>query len=371
MYTATIRPTPFVLEPVASLGRKVGNCIATHAPSLTICCLRIVAVAISIFGEWGQKAANHLRLVADKVYFIHVMHPQYRVKQAPLPILVPSMNLARRDVVYNDEDIASANCYRNLILSNQFQTTISSCSFDKECYDKLRAMRFSGARTQGICQSATLVFIQTVLQRKPSAEEALKKIAAVFEEGFPKEAAGLYEIYDALEVSSRKKIKEEMDREFTKVNGLLDKTESQSEIALLMSRAKDLHTQAKRRLLEIKEKTFQVYCSILGMSLKGSPEKSYACDFTDFSSRKKTQERFDALPLGVYYLGFSTENSGHAIAFLKYDFGTYLFDPNKGLMKCDESKPSSDFTKLSQTYRKDNDTNLVVFPTVLAPQSSP
>jgi hypothetical protein len=74
--------------------------------------------------------------------------------------------------------------------------------------------------------------------------------------------------------------------------------------------------------------------------------------------------RLDSLvnqPDGVYDLGFkSTKTGRHALLFIKRQGMHYLFDPNKGLIRCDAQNPKANFKQLMDDYIKLDDHKLTV-----------
>lgn len=78
-----------------------------------------------------------------------------------------------------------------------------------------------------------------------------------------------------------------------------------------------------------------------------------------FGIDETARKRFNALPRGAYYLSYSTANGrGHASVYLKYEFGSYIFDPNQGLMPCSQQNADQDLATLLTSYRKTPDRDI-------------
>lgn len=93
------------------------------------------------------------------------------------------------------------------------------------------------------------------------------------------------------------------------------------------------------------------------MNLHYTPGSHQKLNFQDAlgETDSSTMNKFDALPNGSYLLTFpNAYRQAHAITYLKYDFGSYLFDPKYGLMPTKDTTASAALTTLIKSYQDMN-----------------
>lgn len=74
-------------------------------------------------------------------------------------------------------------------------------------------------------------------------------------------------------------------------------------------------------------------------------------DFENYRSSKEHLRNFENFEPGMYEAAFKTDSGYHSILYMKLANGDgYIFDPNKGLIKCGNFDHSSVFLKILSTY---------------------
>ncbi|MCE5316835.1 MAG: hypothetical protein LLG04_05670 [Parachlamydia sp.] len=338
---------------------------------LAVLSFRVAACFVSIFSNRGKNLAERIRSKADRVYIIYVAHPLRSYSFAPLPLLVPARNLARRDVVGKGEDIAAANALRQRFLSPGFLK-----KQDPTMEAHLKRVQFKGANKDGICFGGSFCFIKSVLNARCSSEEELIRVAQVYVNGFPKEAAGLQMMHAKLahwpsnsSRSANQGVLDFVDQENAEImrdiqgkrNQLLN--EARQGNAQRVIEQLDKVVQEEEKKFQARLDTLQKHipflknaaliatqfgklAKLIGIKVQKRPMR----DFLQFDRDAAACRRFNVLPNGNYLMSFNVKNSRHVMTYHKFDFGSYLFDPNRGLMKCQTSDPAKDLAKLLKIY---------------------
>lgn len=225
--------------------------------------------------------------------------------------------------------------------------------------EKLKTAVIKGAKTHGICYGATTSFIKGCLSSTISYEEQLIAFAKQFEEGFDAEASALQTVYNKTvdlrneniqeDVDSLNKMKEECSKET--LEDLKDSPPPEERKAKIDNKIKSLDN-ISALLLSVKlklkrlDKTMVAISKLIGVEIKDSRKYSF--------DKEEESKRFEIEPCGIWQLCFHPDSlkftSGHAIAYLNYDFGTYLFDPNYGLMPISKDSPSEAILTLQKFY---------------------
>ncbi len=292
-------------RPAAPAGRFIPLKVAGYKIAIVV--LRITAKAVALFGNRCKSAAKTLRVKARRIYAIHVLHNSFSTYSiAPLPLLACTRNIARRDCIQKREDITAAKLFREKFLQQG--------GASPEVAKKIREIKFSGAQVKGICFGATHIFVRSVAH--VTSEKELQAIAKTYQEGFPAEAAGLQAIY-----GKHSKI---LIQNYAKAINRLKKEKAETVI-------KKINDPAP-------------FAALVGLQC----QEGY--QFDRFDRDNTVQTLFGQLPKGSYKLSFNTYGGSHAIGYLKFDFGSYLFDPNKGLMKCPSRDGSEGLFKLLTRY---------------------
>jgi hypothetical protein len=321
-------PSPSIGTIVGFLGNVAVTSAGTLFCRLGCFILRLTAKAVSIFGQKGQNASKSLKLQARKIKVIHVSHRIYDLlhcmptKFNLIPLLSKTRNVGTRDSVLNGEDLAKAKVFHDALIKNVANPVVAK---------KLKEIKLKGAITKGVCFSASLWFIKSVLTAKIDSQEALQKMANECKDGFCSEVSGLQA--NCLKGS---KVFLQMYAEDLKRQGLA---------------ASDIEKRTKKFAVDVMQQDsfmkstggFRESFSSIFFGLKiASSENS---NFLNLETDEFERSQFDELPQGAYSLSFHTALGPHVVTYLKFDFGTYLLDPNFGLMKCEE-KPSKTLVKL-------------------------
>ncbi len=262
---------------------------------LVVLALRVLSQIATLFG--CKEACRYFAYSAKKFYAVYVHHNLYALKSsAPLPLLTYSKNIARREVIWNEEDRETSRRMKDAFLSQ---------SPDKPHYQKLENAEIRGAKSKGICFGAARLFIRGCLEKNIQNEEELISYAKEFEEGFCKEAAALQWIYN---------------------------------------KTADVRKDTQY-LFELHDYLTMVL-KIVGMKL------TIASNWNDYVDLCLESERvrFDAQEVGCSSVEFTIGDEAHAVAYLKWSFGSYIFDSNKGLMKIGAYRPSDAICMIQNYY---------------------
>ena len=267
------------------------------ASYIVVLALKALAEISRLFG--CQESFRYFAYSAKKFYAVYVHHNSiYSLKRtSPLPLLTHSKNIARRDVILNEEDVKAVELMRNQFLSqNPYKSE----------FHKMRDAHVRGAKSTGICFGAASTFIKGCLEKKIESEAELVSYAKQFEEGFNEEAAALHWMYT--------------------------KTQPVRESMKYLS---ELHAH------------YNTLLKMVRLQLKAALNWNLYVDLKELEQRSC----FDAQDFGTSSVGFAIDSGGaHAVAFLKFSFGTYIFDNNQGLMSTGALAPSEALLALQKHY---------------------
>lgn len=288
-----------------------------------------------------------LRYQAKKIYVLHALHhiDNLGACGTPLPVYSYAKNLTRSEVVSKGEDSKAMRNMRDLFLAKNGK---------KDNFEKLQKMSCLGAQAKGICFGATMSVIKTYLEANVHSEEELKNIGRRFEEGFDADAAGLQKIYDKV---WNEKVKKYIQVQAKELQAVKETFRPKIEEAEFSAQKEAIHAKI---LLEIEslvgqyrqktEKWSRPYINdilkLLGLEIETAPDKIDQIFFDHLDYDEDANKRFNALVEGAYFLDFSE----HAVPYLKYSFGSYVLDPNNGLMPLDPLCPSKSLLTLVKSY---------------------
>jgi phosphotransferase system IIB component len=344
-------------------------------------------------GKLGQKIAEELFHSANRIQLIFYDH---RMDNASALIskteaLCLTRNNAKIEVIWSNEDVKK---YQELLKKYIEQKPIESTEAELL---EMSKYTLQGANTDGICQGASLFVIHALQGTILETEEQLVQFIKPWEEGFPAVAAALHNIYGVwLKVHVKRAMKE--------AKPLLDKLEISkwlSERKLSMSQRitnmyeiagvwestlqqrgidqNSLNSKYEKEIDE-EERTYKEelnrdqhrFCllkvtlpaQLIGLKLKKDANSQDQVLFKDIVNNDLVQDKFDQLDYGNYLLTIDS----HARVYIKRDFGSYILDPNYGLLKCSPLKPSEKLCELfiknrtSQSHTNSkNDYDLKVF----------
>ncbi len=311
----------------------------------TIGVMRIITLTASIFGD--QQEAERLREHADAMWASRVGRILNSASRliTPLPLLSIAVNIPQDRVLFRDEEIEMAEVMRRRLQQNQ--------SLDLSLIEKLENSSFKGLKANGVCLGSSLTFLKSVLANNCTKEKELIALAEPFSEGCGKEGAALQKIADLL-MNYFSKEKQTLFEEYLKT--------TEQRVTILSNANPELGREIEKEYQELKDRIFSTIqspheygllnslASLLGMQIT-KPGK-VSSDFRSFDTARNTRQSFDDLPNGSYLLKFLDQpgQSYHVIAYLKFNFRSYLFDPMKGLLRCPSRLPSEDLQKLLKIH---------------------
>ncbi len=341
---------------------------------ITLIALRLAACVCNILQQKGL--GSFFAYKARKIHSLYVLN-NISNENSPLPTLTYAKNHASLAVICNEEDVASIRAMRDALLTKHP---------DSEFTDDLQNMHIKGAKEYGgICGGATQLVLKTCLESDITSQNDLICVLKGFENGFAAEAVGMQaiacKIYKIMKVSLN--ISE---------TDLLNPTNAIDKLKANLSNSRDQITtfsqckseeefaQAAIKIIErldnLKSAIKKVECSIatleayyqyfynylpalLGLQVQNEWDSIAEGFFKNFDTDEAAKQRFDNLSSGVYYLRIDTDSGrGHAIAYLKYRFGSYLLDPNYGLMPCTNSASDALIT-IYKHYKTEGPYNLL------------
>lgn len=338
---------------------------------LPVMIVRITAYAVSIFGQCGKQAAIKIHQKADKLDAILIKHHTAEINllfDFKIRLLTQAKNIATKNAIWNEHDCKEAQKY--------ITTAKKMESLSPETIEQLRNFSVKGAATDGICYGASLYAIKTLKGKKIKTEDALIKSVENYKSGFPAEAAGLQNLFEAFgayeltyspsDIEQLKKklakfkqeIMEEKNREIEEINTMvangsisIEAVKSRhEEIIKSLTKSCDEFEAYCRSLILHNKKVIQLekIASLIDLQLRKTDDIYESSNFKGISRNTDIQEKFNALKNGYYQVHFITESSGHSIVYIKKKFGSYILDPNFGLIKCDQAKPAHTMIKLLQ-----------------------
>ncbi|MCE5315775.1 MAG: hypothetical protein LLG04_00230, partial [Parachlamydia sp.] len=333
--------------------------------------IRVTACFFSIFGKWGKRCAEKLRSKAQSFKVCYVVHNLCNLAavSSPLPLLSFAKNVTRCDVLRKKEDIQAANSMRERLLSHIQK---QSPEIAGQIKNRMQKVTFKGDDGSGICYGASLCFLKSFLSSRCVTEKQLQSLALPLAKGFPGVAAGLQMMYEKFVDLPKKEI---LDWHRNQINERIAELELQIDAAKEIEAIQPIYrhlanlTTHINQVLPILQTGFKLGWVAGTCDLTPHKDNWNLTRFYQFDSDQAVRRQFDELPLGAYQLTFKAKSSGHAVTYLKCGFGSYLFDPNFGLMKC--TSPAEDLQKLLKGYpfprgSKDNARQLGVFRYELA-----
>ncbi len=301
--------------------------------SIALLGLRIGIFVCKIFRQDGS--ANFLKHNTRKFFVIHIEHNFAYFSSSPLPLLTYAKNLAKPGCIAREDDVKTIKVMRDLFLAKNSTTP--------EITEKLQKMNVKGANIKGICFGATHSFLKACLNAHITSEEDLINVAKQYEEGFDAEAAGLQKIYGKTFLRSHTYRNDQIQKLLSEYKQTLSEANAKPLDNENIKSLMDKTTLLNLRIADLRYENFnsQYYNSLtlpLGIKMqKGASNTDYNC-FNGFEKNEAIRNTFDTLPDGTYYLSFNTTKSAHAVAFVKYSFGSYILDPNFGLMKASSAQ---------------------------------
>lgn len=339
--------------------------------------MRITTFALSFFGHHGKNIAERSNKTLRKLDAIHIIHNLNNLN----PFIEPSAlcavkNISRKSVIYREDDIKKSDEFMDIFTDQEHCVVRGINKLEKFDLDHLKKYRAKGAITNGICFGATLVFIKLFLEKDISTEKMLVDFAKQFQEGFPKEATALQNIHLAYTACARGRslndrvkinrdlirVKKNFLRLFSFKEGDVKKKHLNNEIScvgLLQNDAGELHKSLPAMEEKIHKQAMPLerynqkrnrlnrIAVLIDLKIKKTISSLNDVCFTGIIHNKDIQKKFNSLDHGCYQLLFRTgETGGHALVYLKMEFGSYILDPNFGLFLCPPGDPAVQLCKL-------------------------
>ena len=307
---------------------------------VAVAVLRALARLCAFVGQ--SKAYTSLKTTARKFKALYVTHPLTYFSSAPFPVLTRAINIAKRQVISRDEDIKATHIMRQHFFA-------MNPSKDSET---LKTYVIKGAKSSGICYGATRTFIKRCLTNDISSEDELKKIAMQFEDGFDAEAAAIQIIYK----KAKDLLQAEINRVEKEYNEIKQNLNRQID-SLKEAPSIDKVREGIERLESIRRSSSEVTARNKSVAIDYHNTISKLIDIEITSSQKYLLEdeedvkAFTNEPFGLYTLSFATKSNAHVVAYLKYPFGEYLFDPNYGLMPIPSESSAKAILTLQKFYK--------------------
>lgn len=259
-----------------------------------------LAVASAACRFFNQPAlADRIEYERRKFVFIVVEHSLANLSDAPLEVLTGAKNLPKRSVIFSGEDLSVLEKMRTLFRETHAASPLKNVPTLK--MDGMKAKGASFKLADGLALTGPYRFIQKCLEANITSENDLKKVGAQFEGGFDAEASTLQRIYYKM-----------------------------------LPAYKD----------EPLEKVYDEFANCFGLKSNSMSNYSFPYDAA----------KFDSLANGLYWINFPKGyQKSHAVVLVKYAFGTYIFDPEFGLMSTKNSSPMAAFLKVAQAHNSQVD----------------
>lgn len=285
---------------------KLATCAIIVSSIIPNVALAVTSATFRFFNNPGL--ADTVETIRRKFVFIVVEHNIANLADAPLEVLTTSKNLPSRSVIFKGEDAAVLEKTRNIFHAIHASSVLRDVSTAK--VDNMKAKSASFKLADGLSLTGPYRFIQKCLNSNVNSEDDLKHVALEFEGGFDAEVSTLHRIYKKMLPAYKNQALEIVYDEFA-------------------------------RCMDLKFEDMNI-------------ESSKYNFFNDFFGVAHIPDvaRFDALSEGLYYVTFPKGyQKSHAVVMAKYNFGTYIFDPEFGLMSTKDHTPTQGFLKVSAAYQ--------------------
>lgn len=295
--------------------------------SLASLALRVSASFSSLFGKKGQ---NFAEIIHDKRFQLKLIRKHYKLDlyphKAPLPLLMRTRNISEHAVLSQGKDMVEAHSLMQQFRSSQFSHK-NPDMIDPAVWEMFPKVKLG--RSKGICDAASLWIIKTVAERFIQSEDQLKLLLKPYVRGFSAHVAAMQAV--------RGGFKKEVREWISSFKRQVEQEQNVEKLNALTEKAKHM------RIITIK--TLDAFSRVWGIRSQEDEERNFK-----FDCDASATNGFNALPKGTYWIEFT--GCKHAIAHLKFNFGSYLFDPNLGLMKCNQT--SQDLLKIRKLYSSEN-----------------
>lgn len=231
-------------------------------------------------------------------------------------LLVTTRNIGNKEVLRNREDLTEYKKYDAILKAKINNEDYGKGKISFEETEKIDI----SANRDGVCLSTCMSIAKDVVKLTEKNDENLKDIVTPYSKGVPAQVAGIQILYGNMKVL----VTGAPVIAFGKENA--DAFAQKAVIANLYGFEQD-------------EKGTKDSFAIVGR-------------YENKTDSAEHLENFHKLEPGTYQTSFTTGPGGHAILYIKEsNTKGYFFDPNKGLIKCDENKPHANtYLKLLSQY---------------------
>ncbi len=260
---------------------------------IVVIAMRILALACKIVGQ--KSAASYFRYETRKI----LLNVEHTLRSPRSLRLADTMNMAKSHVIWTEEDTKVSRSMRD-------KFAIKHAQDFPELTVKLLKSSCRAAQFDGICFGAVRCIIKDCLKANITSEDELIAVITKYEDGFDADAAGLQKIYD-------------------KTLGFRIEICNRFNTGVAYERAKIQY--------------YNDLSELIGIRIKSLPDQIDEIHF-HFDTDKADKQKLNDLPEGMYSLNIGTSNERHALAYLKFQFGSYIVDPTYGLLN--PNKPPSE-----------------------------
>jgi hypothetical protein len=226
-------------------------------------------------------------------------------------------NMTTKDVILSGENERATKKF--IHVSKELLTDPMVCSglgitlYEREFIQQINACSLPQDPTSGICLGASIIAAKKVMQKEIQTEKELIAVLSAYKDGFPVEAYALQNTY---------------------------KVFSHAYNALNLRSNVDVDN-ANHSV----EKSGEAQAITIAAML-GSVDVEFDRTLDKTHMTKEGESYFNQLENGHYIIAFF----GHAIYYLRTDFGSYFIDPNSGLLSCFNQSPVDALKKIRKIY---------------------
>ncbi len=236
-------------------------------------------------------------------------------------------NIAKLHVIGQEKDLKKSREFLGMVMDPAYCKAKGVEVLSDEDRAEIAKKAVKGARTKGICFGASLMVVKKLLSSQIQSEEELVKALEVYRDGFPAKAAAL------------------------------------QSVALALFRPLGWGTAMKTRV-----------ASLIGMCYKEKAANKGKYSFSEIAHEQSVKERFNQVKNSYYLMSFNVgKSSGHSVVYIKKEFGSYIYDPNFGLISCGANPAEKLCELFKESYpgcpreNKPADHSMRLFKYVLAP----
>jgi len=367
------------MEPINSSYTQTTKNAASSICNLHIHLWQCVHYGISRVVTWIEESCLESFYIAKKIYGILLEHGLYFQPSIQNGLLLAkAKNISQKNVIWNETDYMAARNFQKILTNKEFYRIRNINPLDKVALQVITNFEPERVYLGGVCFGATLSMIRSTLSLNCQSETEIINLMQSVKNGCPADVAGLQQMYNAivdwqpqLPEELKQKFLEDLEKTRLKLLGNLDiqkqeliKLRNKEIILQKINELKDtMALQLEEAKCRIKRRCYDQYrverihpiAHLIGLQLQQADLYDLdTSNFTGITSNDSIKERFNKLPPGCYQLLYPTGNAGHALAYLNLSCGSYIYDPNIGLIKCIEDNPSKTLCSLFEQHYPNN-----------------